>query len=259
MGKKRLLGAAVVACYLVLLLSLAVVAQTSRSPQGATSVQHRQPGPYCSISATLDGFLATFTGTIENVQSPFWTLHFGDGSSDMGSGASVSALHTYVTYGSYNAVLDVHYPTGGFAANCGTTVDITHQLTLTLNEAMGVSDRFSFVAPLVIYEPWFIQDRIGSVPPLVIIEKITGIDLIRPGPLPLLVNETAGFIDRPSSSPPPGFNEPAQISDQIYVVKGTQGNGFNFPGGLFGAIGLGAAVLAVGALAVWKMILPRRS
>lgn len=236
---RRLLLVALVACNLVLTVSSVVFATQSSGDQSGPRVL-AQPAGSCSIKADVYGSNAVFTGSISGLDTPSWTLYYGDGGSTSGSGFTLTAGHTYDQSGSFTAHLHAYSPFG-FYNDCYTQVIITKGYTLDITETVNVSDTVTLVPPLRVNDSASVSDNVTA--------KL---------PSSSLVNETVVVGDQPTEQAPSGVDESAHIGDNVSIVHGSRY--VAAPTGsipltyLIGAGAVGGAILLVVA---WKLILPR--
>ncbi len=216
---------------LVLLAFLAVLAL-------AASTGAQQAGLTCTISASANGFDATFSGTISGSASvPNWTLHFGDGTSDSGSGTSVYDAHTYSALGTYTVTLDAtgqSFTGGPVYGSCSTRVTIQATFTVSVQDGVTASDNVTYIPPLSVTDSISVSDRAGNY-------------------IPLAVIDTATVGDSPLLNGPGHFGESANLTDSAVATLGSKG-AFTL------TIVVTTVVVGVGSATIvaWMVIFARR-
>lgn len=173
------------------------------------SPSHAQTsGLTCTISASAKGFDASFSGAISGSASiPNWTLYFGDGRSDSGSGASVSDSHTYGNLGTYTVTLAAtgqSFTGGPLAGSCSTRVTIRTTYSVSVQDGFTASDQATYVPPLSVGDSVSISDKTGNY-------------------IPLAVGDAASIGDTPVLTGPGHFNEFTNLSDSAVVTLASSG------------------------------------
>jgi hypothetical protein len=215
------------------LLLLAVLLLTVVLPS-ATVV--RSASLSCTISARVSSETAYFSGSISNYFSPTWTLNYGDGSSDSGSGPAVSGSHTYGAVSTFVVTLVVKdmSPTGGpLSTSCSTSVTTKATFSVDIQEGVKAADAVTYVPPLVVNEGVNVTDKFGSVSPL-------------------FVNDSASVAGTPTLTGPGHVGETAKVSEAVTVTKGS-GNVFTPLGNPAVLVAFAVTSVAVASILVWRL------
>lgn len=202
----------------------------------AASSPARAAGLSCTISASVKGYDANFSGTISGASAPSWTLHFGDGQSDTGSGTSVADSHTYAALGVYTVTLSAtaqSFTGGPITGSCSTRVVIQTTFSESVQDGFAVSDQATYIPPLYVTDSLSILDKIGNI-------------------IPLAVTDPLSIGDSPLLTGPGHFGDSATVKDNVAVSLGSN----NAMSTVVLATVSAVAVVGV-AIAIWVIILPR--
>ncbi len=256
--RSKWIGVSFVLC--VLFLGAFVVLFTA--PGDAAEAQSTS-GFSCTIFASpFEGPTVLVTGTITGGNPPYsWTLYFGDGTSTSGSGPNISEYHYYAKAGNYTVTMDaVAFEVDGAQekTSCTATVTVLQTFTFGAQEQIGLSDTAS-VPMINLNENANLSDQMAKGRALN--ETLTlGDNATVPG---VFADETVTATDRVTSVSQNGGSEPASLSDQVSASLVSSEKATVPPGrGLLANLGLdiliGAAGISIGAVVVWRVILPRR-